>query len=426
MVHPVGVLQEVEAGEPVHERLHPVRLEEELVGGGGGGPGVHQVVVQRRHPLPGADHVGVDVPRAGADQEGVGREELQERAGERLLAVGAPAEVHREDVGLGDLVHGALVQDVEGADRLDLVAPQLDAHRVAGAHAVDVHDAAPHRELPDLLHQRDPLEAPALQRLGELAQVQELPDAHREAEAGQVGGDGDPLLERPGRGDQDVGPTAEEGLHGLDAEAPDLQVGLGLLVGEGFLLRVQAGGVVGVEEGLQVRLGGGRPLGRGGQRHEGPLGDGQVEGRQEGHVGGPVEPAHPEEAPAPGEVLEDPGELRALRQPFEDRVTERHGPRRERLAALGQPSHVDEPADLIVDQHRGVFAEVLPLADLAPEEDVLLAALEGHRAELLAHPPAADHSLDELGRLLEVVLRPGRPLVEDEFLGGAPAAMAPA
>ena len=55
-----------------------------------------------------------------------------------------------------DLVDGALVGDGEGADLLDLVAPELDPRRVLVGRREDVEDAAAHGELAALGDQVDP------------------------------------------------------------------------------------------------------------------------------------------------------------------------------------------------------------------------------------------------------------------------------
>ena len=55
-----------------------------------------------------------------------------------------------------DLVDGALVGDGEGADLLDLVAPELDPRRVLVGGREDVEDAAADRELAALGDQVDP------------------------------------------------------------------------------------------------------------------------------------------------------------------------------------------------------------------------------------------------------------------------------
>src|SRR5579884_4133098 len=63
----------------------------------------------------------------------------------------------------------------------------------------------------------------------------------------------------------------------------------------------------------------------------------------------------------------------------------------------------DDAPHLGVDLDRGGLGVVDPLREVAAEEDLLLLLAEGHRAELLAHPPLADHLARHLGRALDVV-----------------------
>ena len=62
------------------------------------------------------------------------------------------AHVHGQDVDRIGALRGALIQHVEVADRLDLVAPELDAHGLGRAKAEQVEDAAAQGVLADLLH----------------------------------------------------------------------------------------------------------------------------------------------------------------------------------------------------------------------------------------------------------------------------------
>ncbi len=64
-----------------------------------------------------------------------------------------------------DLLEGALVGDREGADLLDVVAPELHAERVLLGGREDVDDATADRELAALLDQVDP----GVRRVGEAA-----------------------------------------------------------------------------------------------------------------------------------------------------------------------------------------------------------------------------------------------------------------
>ena len=78
---------------------------------------------------------------------------------------------------------------------------------------------------------------------------------------------------------------------------------------------------------------------------------------------------------------------------------------------------VDDRPDLFVDGLGDLLAVVALLADLAAEEDQLVALPEGQRAELVAHAELGDHPAGEVGRLLDVVAGTGRGVAEDEPLG---------
>lgn len=62
-------------------------------------------------------------------------------------------------------------------------------------------------------------------------------------------------------------------------------------------------------------------------------------------------------------------------------------------------------ADLAVDDPRGVFAEIPWQGYFAVQKDVFFAAMEGERAEFVAHTPMARHLPGKARRFLEIVLR---------------------
>ena len=70
----------------------------------------------------------------------------------------AAEQLHRRQV-----LDRALVGHVEAGEAVHLVAPQVDADRVVGGGREDVDDAAPHRQLAAVLHQRLAPVAPAHQ-----------------------------------------------------------------------------------------------------------------------------------------------------------------------------------------------------------------------------------------------------------------------
>ena len=106
-------------GEPRQPRLHPVE----------------GLALRQPFPLLGAPLLRVD-ELGGAGAHVGGRQQL----------------AHREDPGVGDRVGRSLVGDRELRQPVDLVAPEVDAHRVVGRRGIDVDDRPAHRELAARLH----------------------------------------------------------------------------------------------------------------------------------------------------------------------------------------------------------------------------------------------------------------------------------
>ena len=90
---------------------------------------------------------------------------------------------------------------------------------------------------------------------------------------------------------------------------------------------------------------------------------------------------------------------------------------------LGRPlvGLVDDRPDLLVDGPGDLVAVVALLADLAAQEDQLVALAERQRAELVAHAELGDHPAGQVGRLLDVVAGTGRGVAEDQPLGDVAA-----
>ena len=74
-------------------------------------------------------------------------------------------------IGARRIARGALRGEIEVAQRRDLVAPQLEAHGIRHAEAVDVDDAAAHAELRDIVDERDALEADGLEMRDERVEL---------------------------------------------------------------------------------------------------------------------------------------------------------------------------------------------------------------------------------------------------------------
>ena len=117
----------------------------------------------------------------------------------QLAMLGRELRGRRELDPLG-LAERALGEGREPAQRLDLVAEQLDPHRPFLGRGVDVEDAAAKRELAPLLDLVDALVAALDEELGDVGEVDLL--AAMEGEPGRPqGGVGDRLGERDRAGD---------------------------------------------------------------------------------------------------------------------------------------------------------------------------------------------------------------------------------
>jgi hypothetical protein len=133
------------------------------------GAGRHVAAQQRvdqRVDLTGRNRLGL---RLGPDRR---------RALDHLVAVEEQLAGGRQQR-RGHLVLGSLAGRVEAADRVDLVAPQLDAQRRGELGREDVDDVAPHRDLARLLDERHALVADPDEAGDEAVAVERL--AHRDA-----------------------------------------------------------------------------------------------------------------------------------------------------------------------------------------------------------------------------------------------------
>ena len=181
-------------GEPRQPRLHAVE----------------RVALREPFPLLAAPRLGLQ-ELAGAGPDLVGRQQL----------------AHREDPRLGDLARRTLVGDREVREPVDLVAPQVDAHRMVGGGGIHVDDRAPHRDLaarldlvlapvPDRDEPRDELVAVDLRALAHDDGLDVL-DVRAE-----------PLHERPHRSDDRPGQVLAAGPQPPDdAQPPAHRLGRG-------------------------------------------------------------------------------------------------------------------------------------------------------------------------------------------------------
>ena len=240
----------------------------------------------------------------GAELQQQGRfgQKLQERASLRraLVERGVDVEIDGEDLHPLELRHRALREEVERAERGDLVAPQLDAKRQVLSEREHIHDAAANRELSQLLHRVHALEAHRAKPLGERRVGDLVADFERQGEALR-GRDRRALDQRTGGGDEQACPSPEECGQSVDSLAGDLHVRVRVLIGEGLALGEVAGDARPEDE-LEVRLHG---LGLAGavrdDDHDGCVG--LQEGRGQGGTRTSGQPADVERSIASGESL---------------------------------------------------------------------------------------------------------------------------
>ena len=129
--HPPGLDQD-------DQGVRAQQVADELLGvGQPGQPRLHAVeLVAVGQPVP-----LVATPRLGPDQ--AGGPVTHGLVGDQLAAA--------EQLDGPQVVDGALVGHVEPGQPVDLVAPQVDAHRLVGGGREDVDDPAPHGQLPAVL-----------------------------------------------------------------------------------------------------------------------------------------------------------------------------------------------------------------------------------------------------------------------------------
>jgi hypothetical protein len=125
------------------------------------------------------------------------------------------------------------------ADRLDLVAPELDADRLGRAEPEDVENPTAKRELTDLLDGCDPLEPHGGEALGGVRGAELRARPELEPEVLQARDRRRQLLEGAGRCDQRGGSSGQHALQRLHTHPTDLDMRFPLLVGKRLTLREQ-------------------------------------------------------------------------------------------------------------------------------------------------------------------------------------------
>ena len=153
----------------------------------------------------------------------------------------------------GDLLGGQLGGRDELAERLDLIAPELQSRGTPGGTGEDVDDAAPNGELAAVLDHVGPRVAELDEPLGQVV-GRELPAGHQlqRRDRAQRGDDALHRGER-GRDQHERSPRGAEPVEGVGPSGRDLGRGRDLLVRQGFPRR-QHGDAVVPEEGGDVVL----------------------------------------------------------------------------------------------------------------------------------------------------------------------------
>ena len=181
VAHAAGLEQE-------HQRVRPDEVEQHVLALG-------EPRQPALHPVEGLP-LGQALPLLAAP-----RLEGDEPLGPLLHLGGGEELAAPEDLDPGQVVGGALVADGELGEAVDLVAPEVDAHRPVGRGGVDVDDRAAHGQLPAVLDHLFAAVAGGDELAHQLVPVALLAgDHHHGLHVLDVGPE--PLDERPHGGDQ--------------------------------------------------------------------------------------------------------------------------------------------------------------------------------------------------------------------------------
>ena len=169
-------------------------------------------------------------------QDRFGGEDLEEASPTGGLSVRTvvAGEGRREQPDRGQVARRALIGDLEGADRRNPVAEELDPDRIGQAQGEDVDESAPECVLADLLDERRPLVAHRLEPLHERRQTDLPAGLDVQVKIGQPVGDGHPLPERARGRHEDAPALPQERLDRFDPECIDS--GVAVLPGPGTAL----------------------------------------------------------------------------------------------------------------------------------------------------------------------------------------------
>ena len=115
--------------------------------------------------MPGDDGIGDKIEQSARAPLGTDRIELPAGRQEALARPSRRELLHRQDAHSVEPLDRLLRDGIERADRLDLVAEEMNPHGMLGLRDEHVQDPAPHRELPDHLDRVPPPVAAGLEAL---------------------------------------------------------------------------------------------------------------------------------------------------------------------------------------------------------------------------------------------------------------------
>jgi hypothetical protein len=127
----------------------------------------------------------LDVRSRGPHHQRVGRPQRREARALPIGVAGDGRRLHREHHHPFGRPQRALREEVEGANLGHIVAPEFQADRRRHAEAIDVHDAAPHRVLRNILHEWHAREPHAVEVRHEIGDAQRRAARNLEARFGQ-------------------------------------------------------------------------------------------------------------------------------------------------------------------------------------------------------------------------------------------------
>ena len=175
----------------------------------------------------------LDAQRFDAHEDARAREQ---RGQQHAVSVLDPARVRRQaHARFVQALDAALVERIEGAQRLDLVAQELDAQRQLGREGIKVEDLAAQADLAGLFRQRRAREAGLHEAREQFARVDALATREHQELALEVGRGRHRLQQRQRRGDDHARPAlgrAELALHELETFAHLVGIGARGAAGE--------------------------------------------------------------------------------------------------------------------------------------------------------------------------------------------------